>query len=53
LERISDDFYSMAEAAEIMAHKLPIALNSLERYEDFYHQISEDYNSMKITSEDY
>jgi hypothetical protein len=32
IDRISDDFYSMAEAASLMVHKIPTITNSLGSY---------------------
>jgi hypothetical protein len=53
LDRISDDFYSMAEAAELMKSKVSIVTDNLAKYENFYNKITEDYEKMAIGGEDF
>lgn len=53
IDRISDDFYSMAEAASLMVNKIPTITNSLGSYQNFYGQISSAYAAGEINAEDY
>lgn len=53
IDRISDDFYSMAEAATLMVQKIPTITNSLGSYQNFYGQISSAYEAGEINAEDY
>ena len=53
VDKLSDDFYSMAEAAQYMVDKVPVISNSLGNYENFYNSISTAYANGEITQEDY
>lgn len=53
IDKLSDDFYSMAEAAQYMVDKVPVISNSLGNYENFYNSISTAYANGEITQEDY
>lgn len=53
IDKLSDDFYSMAEAVQYMVDKVPVISNSLGNYENFYNSISTAYANGEITQEDY
>jgi hypothetical protein len=60
LNKLSDDFYSMAEAAQLVVDKIPRVENALGSYESFYNKITAAYNTFDpktgermISQEDY
>ena len=53
VNKLSDDFYTMAEAAEYMLKKQPVIENSLQTYGTFFKNLESVYSLGKITSEDY
>jgi hypothetical protein len=53
LNKLSDDFYSMAEAAQLMVDKIPLMTNALGSYESFYNEIEAAYAAGEISQEDY
>jgi hypothetical protein len=53
LNKISDDFYSMAEAAQYMNSQIPIMTDSLGQYENFYNKITAAYAAGEISQADY
>ena len=53
LDKLSDDFYQMAEAMEIMMKKVPVMENSLGNYENFYNKLQTAWADGDINSDDY
>lgn len=53
IDKLSDDFYSMAEAGQLILDKIPVVSNSLGNYEQFYNELETAYAAGEITSEDY
>ena len=53
VNKLSDDFYTMAEAAEYMLKKQPAIENSLQTYDTFFNNLKSSYEAGQITSEDY
>ena len=53
LDKLSDDFYQMAEAMEIMIKKVPVMENSLGNYENFYNKLQTAWADGDINSDDY
>lgn len=53
LNKITDDFYSMAEAAQYMNNQIPIMTDSLSQYENFYNKITAAYAAGEISQADY
>ena len=53
LNKLSDDFYSMAEAAQLMIDKVPLMTTALGNYESFYHEIEAAYAAGDISQEAY
>ena len=53
LNKIADDFYSMAEAAQYMNSQIPIMTDSLGQYENFYNKITAAYAAGEISQADY
>lgn len=53
LNKITDDFYSMAEAAQYMNNQIPIMTDSLGQYENFYNKITSAYAAGEISQADY
>lgn len=53
LNKITDDFYSMAEAAQYMNNQIPIMTDSLGQYENFYNKITAAYAAGEISQADY
>ena len=53
LNKISDDFYQMAEAASLMMDKSPVIQEDLAAYGDYYEQLTSAYNAGDISQADY
>ena len=53
LDKLSDDFYQMAEAMEVMMKKVPVMENSLSNYENFYNKLQTAWTNGDINSDDY
>jgi hypothetical protein len=53
LNKISDDFYQMAESAAIMIEKVDVSLDSLGDYSDYYSSLDSAYASGAISQEAY
>ena len=53
LNKMSDDFYSMAEAAQLMMDKIPLIEGSLGSYESFYNNLEAAFAAGEITQADY
>ena len=53
LDKLSDDFYQMAEAMEVMMKKVPTMENSLGNYENFYNKLQSAWTAGDINSDDY
>ena len=53
LDKLSDDFYQMAEAMEVMMKKVPVMENSLGNYENFYNKLQTAWTNGDINSDDY
>ena len=53
LNKITDDFYSMAEAAQYMNSQIPIMTDSLGQYENFYNEITAAYAAGEISQAAY
>ena len=53
LNKLSDDFYSMAESAALIASKMPIAESSLKSQEEFYNGIMQAYANGEISQSAY
>ena len=53
LNKLSDDFYSMAEAAQLMIDKVPLMTTALGNYEAFYNEIEAAYAAGDISQEAY
>lgn len=53
LNKIEDDFYSMAEAAQYMTSQIPLMTDSLGDYENFYNKITQAYANGEISQADY
>ena len=53
LNKITDDFYSMAEAAQYMNNQIPIMTDSLGQYENFYNEITAAYAAGEISQAAY
>ena len=53
LNKLSDDFYSMAEAAQLMVDKVPLMTQALGNYESFYNEIEAAYAAGDISQADY
>lgn len=53
LNKITDDFYAMAEAASLMTQQIPEYVDQLGSYEDFYNNITAAYNAGEISQADY
>ena len=53
LNKIEDDFYSMAEAAQYMTNQIPLMTDSLGDYENFYNKITQAYANGEISQADY
>ena len=53
LNKIADDFYSMAEAAQYMVNQNPIWSDSLSQYEKFYNELNDAYSKKEISQEAY
>ena len=49
LNKITDDFYTMAEAAQYMNNQIPIMTDSLGQYESFYNNITAAYAAGEIS----
>ena len=53
LNKITDDFYAMAEAAQYMNDQIPIISDSLGHYENFYNDITAAYAAGEISQAAY
>ena len=53
LNKLSDDFYSMAEAAQLMVDKVPLMTQALGNYESFYNELESAYAAGDISQEAY
>ena len=53
LNKITDDFYSMAEAAQYMNDQIPVMTDSLSQYENFYNNITAAYAAGEISQAAY
>lgn len=53
LNKLTDDFYAMAEAAQYMTDQIPQFTDALGHYEDFYNNISAAYAAGEISQADY
>ena len=53
LNKLSDDFYSMAEAAQLMVDKAPLMTQALGNYESFYNELESAHAAGDISQEDY
>ena len=53
LNKLSDDFYSMAEAAQLMVDKAPLMTQALRNYESFYNELESAHAAGDISQEDY
>ena len=53
LNKITDDFYAMAEAAQYMNNQIPVITDSLGQYENFYNKITSAYAAGEISQADY
>ena len=53
LNKIADDFYSMAEAAQYMVNQNPIWSDSLSKYEKFYNELNDAYSKKEISQAAY
>lgn len=53
LNKITDDFYAMAEAAQYMNNQIPVITDSLSQYENFYNKITAAYAAGEISQADY
>lgn len=53
LNKLTDDFYAMAEAAQYMTNQIPQFTDALGHYEDFYNNISAAYAAGEISQADY
>lgn len=53
LNKIEDDFYAMAEAAQYMTNQIPLMTDSLGDYENFYNKITAAYEAGEICQADY
>lgn len=53
LNKLSDDFYQLAESAQFMVDKIPTITDSLGHYENFYNEITAAYAAGEISQADY
>lgn len=53
IDKMKDNFYDMAEAAKYMQDQLPIWLEQLKDYEEFYQGIKDAFNNGEESSLDY
>lgn len=53
LNKMADDFYSMAESAALIASKMPITESSLKSQEEFYNGITQAYANGEISQSAY
>ena len=53
LNKLTDDFYAMAEAAQYMTDQIPQFTDALGHYENFYSNISAAYAAGEISQADY
>ena len=53
LSKLEDDFYSMAEAAELIVSKIPHYESNMENYENFFNSLQEQFQTGDISAEDY
>ena len=53
IDKMKDNFYDMAEAAKYMLDQLPVWLDQLKDYEEFYQGIKEAFNDGEESALDY